>query len=332
MLLFITGVPGSGKTYYSLYKIYTDFIKSDTHYDYLYTNIAMFKFGISPKFREFKNDIFLERISILYDLYKNNVTEVELIEKSKELEIFNSFFVIDEAHNFFDKERPELVFFLTYHRHFNCDLYLISQNLLLIHYKYRYLAEYFVKAKNRSIALSSNVFSYNYFADDKFQDRLESVTLPKRKEVFELYKSGDVVRSKNFLNKFFIYIFILLFLAIVIFYFLIHYFFTPQKKSNLNKISNVTHSEINLSVSKRLHSNSSQFYYYSCFGKYCIIDDYPISIYTLKIYHVTFLKSGNRFFVRSSKNLDFLVRSFKKVNKNENDKNLTFFNYFKSKS
>jgi len=315
MLLFITGVPGAGKTYYSVNKIFNEFIKSDTHYSFLYTNIAMFKFGVSPKFKEFNNSVFFDKISQLYSMYSQNCLESELIEKAKELEIFNSFFVIDEAHNFFDRERPELVFFLTYHRHFFCDIFLVSQNLLLIHYKYRYLAEYFVKAKSSSISLNPRVFSYNYFADDKFNEKLESVTLLKRKEVFQLYSAADVVRSKNFISKFFIYIILAIVVSLSVFLYLIHYFHS-HSHSAVHRFNNVSHSSHSVirpfnRFSHFSHSFSNLFYY-PCFGDYCFIHSHSFSVFFLKNFSfVSFVYFKGRLFLKSSRDLSFLISSMK---------------------
>lgn len=124
MITYLVGNPGSGKTYYAVFKIYqlflfkpensflSKFIKPEKQkeYTYCYTNINEFKFDLCDKFIKFDFDKFYADMSILHALYISKVTDAELNERAKELNLSGVFIVLDEAHNFLKaKEDPVLV-------------------------------------------------------------------------------------------------------------------------------------------------------------------------------------------------------------------------------
>ena len=307
MINFLVGVPGSGKTYYAVNYIYNNYILKDTD-SHLYTNIAMFKFDLSDKFYQFDFDNFYSSLEILFNMYSSNYSEDDLVLKAKELNIFKADFVIDEAHNFFDKDNKILIWFLTYHRHLYCNVFLITQNLLLIHYKYKYLAEFFIKSKNSSISfMSSKYFYYTFFSDDKLTEKVEVKKIKKDKKVFALYASADSVKSKNFFNKFFIYFIVLSFFTILGFFFLSHLFSSDSSLDSKNNSKNNSKDNSHF-VSSSKNSNSydhfDTIFIYSCFGSYCKIDDYYISASLLSTFDfIKFFYINSRIYLKSSKDL-----------------------------
>ncbi|UCN00056.1 zonular occludens toxin domain-containing protein [Sulfurimonas sp. SWIR-19] len=146
----------------------------------------------------------------------HKASDSELIKKAKELKIYKSLFVVDECHNFFDMDNKVKVWWLTYHRHLYHDIYLITQNLSLVHPKYKPLAEAFYKAKSSSLTLNKKYFNYMYYTESRMtkDSFVETIKVPKRQEVFKLYKSGDVVESKNVIKRF---IYIAIFFVFVLF-------------------------------------------------------------------------------------------------------------------
>lgn len=92
-ITYLTGIPRSGKTYYSVYKIYDLFLdnkkpnffnkkKKNCDYKYLYTNINEFKFDKSDKFLKFDFSNFYFALENLYNLYTANATDELLNEKA----------------------------------------------------------------------------------------------------------------------------------------------------------------------------------------------------------------------------------------------------------
>jgi len=209
MLLFITGVPGAGKTYKAVKHIYDNFSldlenKSDL-YLFCYTNISNFNYkNVDERVKPLDFDDLKSKLTILYDFYKyKKYDDKSLIEEAKKLNLYKALFVIDEAHNFFQTKDDVLVWWLTYHRHLYQDIFLITQNLALIDRKYKPLAEYFYKAVPSSLRLNKKVFKYNVFIDSRMTKaskvKVEKINFDSN--VIELYHSGDVVRSPNFILR-----------------------------------------------------------------------------------------------------------------------------------
>ena len=247
MITYLVGNPGSGKTYYAVFKIYqlflfkpakgflSKFIKSDKQkeYTYCYTNINEFKFDLHEKFIKFDFDKFYADMSILYALYLSKVTDAELNERAKELNLSGVFIVLDEAHNFLKvKEDSVLVWWLTYHRHLYQDIYLITQDLSLISNEYKRIAEHFLKAVDSAKRLFKNKFRYILYGSYKMyqKDAMQKFHIPYLQEVFDLYHSGQSSSQKSFVRKFF-YFALFLFIALSIYF----YFFLKSLSSDVSE-------------------------------------------------------------------------------------------------
>jgi len=179
MISYFLGIPGSGKTYYSVNVIYQNFLKDTSSlkkkkkelsfkkdYKYCYTNINELKFKKLKNTIKLDFDDFFKKLTLLHRMYSiDKASDKELIEKAKELKLYKILFVIDEAHNYFDVNKPVLVWWLTYHRHLYHDIFLITQNLSLINPKYKPLAERFYRAKPISLSFNKQYFYYKYFTE-----------------------------------------------------------------------------------------------------------------------------------------------------------------------
>ena len=246
MITYLVGNPGSGKTYYAVFKIYqlflfkpensflSKFIKPEKQkeYTYCYTNINEFKFDLCDKFIKFDFDKFYADMSILHALYISKVTDAELNERAKELNLSGVFIVLDEAHNFLKaKEDPVLVWWLTYHRHLYQDIYLITQDLSLISNEYKRIAEHFLKAVDSAKRLFKNKFRYILYGSYKMyqKDVMQKFHIPYLKEVFDFYHSGQSTSQKSFVRKFF-YIALFVFILLCIYF----YFFLKSLSSDVS--------------------------------------------------------------------------------------------------
>ena len=239
MISYIVGNPGSGKTYYAVYKIYEHFIKvpkkGEIKVDYLYcyTNINEFKFEKNSRLLKFDFDKFYIDISELYALYSEKVTDDVLNEKAKELKLHKVLIVLDESHNFLKASKdPALVWWLTYHRHLYQEIYLITQDLSLINPEYKRVAEQFIKAVDASKRLFAKKFKYFLHGSYKMfkKDLMGNVSLPYAQEVFNLYHSGNSSSNKSFVRRF-LFIAAVLFIFVLIFFkFVILPMFEPEKK------------------------------------------------------------------------------------------------------
>lgn len=311
---FLAGIPGSGKTYYAVYQIYNTFLKDNNNdkkgifsskkekvkeYDYLYTNINEFNFNLDERFLKYEHDLFYEKINILYSLYISNANDNELIEKAKELKLYNSLIVIDECHNFYNNEDEILVWFLTYHRHLYIDVFMITQDLSLVSTRYKTIAEFFYQALPNAKKINTSKFKYRQFISYKMykSDKINDFTLPAQKEVFSLYVSGAKNNSKSVINRYLFVSSLLLILFIFLLSLLKNYIFsssdnkeTNEKLTNNNQISssNIYYNNIsdinnnNMQYLNNLNSfsinkeNSNNLFIYKifCFNKsICKIDN-----------------------------------------------------------
>ena len=147
-------------------------------------------------------------------MYLAKKSDDELIEKAKELNICHSLFVIDEAHNFFNKKSDLLTWWLSYHGHIYHEIILITQHLTLILKEYTQFTEYFYRAVPQRFRFSKNTFKYiEYSGRELYKNqRLGTVSLKIKPEYFNLYVSGAKKNDKPVIYK---YIFILLFMLLI---------------------------------------------------------------------------------------------------------------------
>jgi len=268
-------------------------IKKNLKKDYLncYTNINEFRFDLVKNVYFLNLDEFYNKLTELYNFFHNkesvvprkkknnidthglslaeikklknasdtdskkNITDSELIEKAKELNIYKTLIIIDECHNFLDSQDKVKIWWLTYHRHIFQDIYLITQNLQLVHAKYKPLAESFFKAKSQSLTLDKRYFQYMYYTDSRMT-RASYVSTNKVKlnqNVFKLYKSGDSVKSKNVVLRFIYISLIMLVILLIVGYSYYHFFVTPE-------IENAKSSQANHSIVKNIVVDSTDNY------------------------------------------------------------------------
>ncbi|ULO01291.1 zonula occludens toxin (Zot) family protein [Campylobacter sp. RM5004] len=372
---FVTGIPGSGKTYYSVYGLYKSFIepikneskKEDKKglfsflfgakeevrtYDYCYTNINEFNFSICDKIKLYEHDIIYEKLKILYSLHLNNADDKTLIEKAKEFKIFNSLFIIDECHNFYDKEDEVLIWFFTYHRHLFIDIYMITQDLALVETKFKTIAEFFFQALPNAKKINTKVFKYRQYLSYRMyqKDIVGNFSLPAKNEVFALYTSGAKNNSKSIVNrfiKFSIFLFIVTFFLFKGFMFLLNNNdkanettknINSQKSTNIQNNKNEFQNDFNINENIQINkTNYSNLYFYEViclYEKTCIInDEYYIPYLTFK--YITESSQYLYFNIENSNqntlkfNLIYDYEIFKNLKKkgNTNEKNNSSFNF-----
>ena len=211
MITFLLGLPGSGKSYYAVDRIYNNFSEDKeaikdkkASFKNCYTNINQFKFNKV-------NNVFNLDLELLYRIlvrlhahYKAKKDDKYLLKYLSRVKLKDSLIVIDEAHNFLDAENKVLVWWLSYHRHLHHEIILITQNHTLISAKYKAFSEFFYVAKPSSLRLFKSHFKYNIYTISR-QTKASHVGNTKIKlndKVFSLYHSGDSVNVNNVVLKF----------------------------------------------------------------------------------------------------------------------------------
>ncbi|WP_455755927.1 zonular occludens toxin domain-containing protein [Sulfurimonas sp.] len=338
MLSYYLGLPGSGKTYKAVETIYNNFSDSDNAirdkkvtFKNCYTNINEFKFDKIDNVYRLDFDETYSLISELHDHYKAKEDDEFLLEFLEKHNLKDTLFVIDEAHNFFDVENKVLVWWLSYHRHLHHEIILITQNLSLIHSKYKPFSEFFYEAKPRSLVLFKSYFKYNVYCSSRLSQKSlsGSIKVKSNPEVFALYKSGDSIDSSNVILKFLMISAFLLVFLVVAFYI---YFQTLQKdekdiKRDI-KVPKATTTKPNQTkintVQKEILSDddftTNTYFTLECSKKKCINDVLSIPPQLLKIF---------------IKNKSVLVLYAERVNSNLSiyhlDSKTDFYNYLKPK-
>lgn len=189
MFRVITGVPGSGKTFYAV-----NYLKKFVQYDKLYDTMIM------------NSDVLLvtniENIKIKHVKFEDyrdaGLMTIEATRKyMKENNYKRLIMIIDEGQRYFSqKQSDEMYFFFEYHRHLGMDIFIIVQTVQALQRRITELAEYVIDALPKAYTLSG--FRYEV-KDSKTGMRFYSTSLSVDKEVFRLYQSfeaDEMVKAK----------------------------------------------------------------------------------------------------------------------------------------
>lgn len=253
MIEIYTGVPGSGKTYRAVSYLYDIFIdstsKSFGKFNKFYTNINEFKFEEFPAGVAYDLDFeeLTEKLKLLHNLYMKKCTDAELNELATSLDLDNCFFVIDEAHNYFEKKNSVLTWWLSYHRHMHQDIILITQNLALIEAKYKSFSEFFYRAVPSSLRVFGNTLKYEQFIGSRMfkNQRSDKFSLKFNPSVYELYSSGANTQGKKVIYKYIAFAVIGLTTLFIVGWLIIHFLFgSDDAQKGKNSSTPLTRSSV----------------------------------------------------------------------------------------
>jgi len=185
MIRIFEGVPGSGKTYAMVY-----YLRKFAEYDDFYKEWVL-KDGVciisnidGLRLPHMSLDKFLEELSL------SQVFSADFVNSLRDKGYKHIIFVIDEAQRYFPRKfyDEDVFYFFQYHRHYGVDILLATQDTSVIAREIRVLAEFIIRAEQRSLTLKS--FKYKFYTPDN-KTHLFNQTLPKKQEVFSMYKSFD---------------------------------------------------------------------------------------------------------------------------------------------
>ncbi|MEM3311873.1 MAG: zonular occludens toxin domain-containing protein [Thermoplasmata archaeon] len=243
MLTLLTGTPGSGKTLYAIdiiVKINSTELKEFENIKNIYNNISGFKFEYFNK--SLINNIklnynwFYVHLSILHKMFLQNQTNQNLDEILQEYciknNIFDSYFIIDEAHNYFETQDKIINWWFTYHRHLHHEILLITQNKTLINQTYRNIPEIFVRALPVSKLISKTTLRYFNYTDFRMSKKYSTTQIKIDPTYFDLYKSGNKSNQKLVGVKYIKYFIVFLtFFILISIYFYFNFFKSPAFKT-----------------------------------------------------------------------------------------------------
>lgn len=192
MITLFSGIPGSGKSY----KMVADIWKNRGKF-FIIHNVVGFKTerleGMGFEWIKYINEN-----NITVEDFFSKEYQSELAQKIKEKYKRNMLVVIDESHEWFDRNVKNIKMWLSYHRHLNQTIYLVAHASRNIPQTYRSFIELEYRAKSSSLLFVPGVFMYNRLVGGQGAGYIFE---RKKKEIFELYKSADVKGSKEIAKK-----------------------------------------------------------------------------------------------------------------------------------
>ena len=279
----ITGVPGSGKTYFASDKmkkiydsksrlIYTNVNLKIEHNEYIKNldveelyDFAQKEYELFLKFKKLSKIYNDEKakeedeynLSINNDVLTNDTKLITLDEsENKEDFIFNennvvpfignydnylkasgllknyghSFIVWDECQNDLEENDPVWIRFFSYHRHFDMDIILITQDLSLIHRKYKSFVQKFFFGVNASKRFLSTTLRFKVYTDSREFKKyyIETISLKMTKEIHNFYDSGAYNVDKSMFVKF-----LTLPILLIIIVFLVYKFLFSKEETKI---------------------------------------------------------------------------------------------------
>jgi len=240
MIVLLTGVPGSGKTYravlYILEKLKSGGIVVSNVSGLDQKKLKEFLGLNEVSYLQIERDLIAKKSSFF--AYSQFVSFCERIRRRfGDRKIF---FVIDEAQRYLSPLNhlsSEIVYTFDYHRHLNVDFLLVTQHSSKIHQQIRLNAEYEIRAVRRSIELFP-VFRYDYFIDNV---KFKTEKIKPRSSVFALFNSFEVTNADT--RRFFAHSRLLVTIAFffvlsfVSFLYLRNTYFSPAQSSQASSLS-----------------------------------------------------------------------------------------------
>ena len=187
----LTGKTGSGKSYHSVSMIMEALETGRKVYTNIFINI------------DFPNYIYIDELgvrdflSFIGDTFKDVSSLEDKKDEMRNTEYFDSDFYIDEAHLVGFREKKEAVLnWLTIHRHFNQNVFVITQIPSNVHRDYLNLFHSHIDMIPPNKRLSKSSMGFKEY-DSYKGDRIKTKYFKPKTELFELYNSGNIEQAVN---------------------------------------------------------------------------------------------------------------------------------------
>ena len=231
MIHIVEGVPGSGKTYYAVNYLVSNFFEYDSFYSEYKErpdkNVLVITNIDSLRLKHLNLDYLIERFTL------EKFFTVENFEKiQKQYRVKNIVVIVDEAQKYFDRKfyNKDVFYFFQYHRHLGVDIFLLTQSKNTLARELVVLSEYIIKAVPRSLQYGS--FRYKFY--DVNGNHLFTKSLKRDNNVFRAYKSFDVKevsKPKNVLLPKIVFASVSIFVSLALVFFLLRFFWYSPSKS-----------------------------------------------------------------------------------------------------
>ncbi len=293
MVFTLTGVPGSGKSYYLV--DYCEKWAKKNKDKKVFHNVGGYESHNRLNLARFE-DTLKALHKIFLGLKKEDDSKIDdallaYLDKQGDDSFRNSLILIDEAHLLFDVQRPHLVWFLSYQRHLFVDIVLSTQDLSLIGSKYTKFCEYFVSTVSTGMSITPGFFEYMYYSTRRKSKntRFRSEKILKSQDIFSLYQSGDRVGVSSFYLRG---------LLSIAGFFLFAYFYwqwfsgssSSDQKPNVNtdiskEIQQTTNTAVKSPQKNEMLEDKEEdekYFVFKCNRKYCKSKDFRIPMALFK--------------------------------------------------
>jgi zona occludens toxin len=228
MIDFFFGKPRSGKSYRAMKLIYDLYIvnKEEPKFRNILTNIGGFKFdkvnqmfldkGSPNKAYNLSWKSFYVHLKKMYEMALDEKSDEELNKYADYHMINDCLIVLDEASLYMKKYDDVISWWLAYHGHFKVRIVIITQGPKQINPEYMTHTEIYYEAQPQSKQLRDNQLRYIHHSDIPFNkdSKFSSDTITTSKDIYSLYKSGEVDKPKKIVYKYII-IFVLAFSFVI---------------------------------------------------------------------------------------------------------------------
>lgn len=302
MIVFISGVPGSGKTYYAV-----TIMKNDKNV--IHTNIDIKKdIQVIP----FVWADYYKKISRIFKYKENSLKAIKL---AKRFNIYGISIYYDECHLELQKQNKIVIWWLSWHRHISQTIYLITQSKGTLAQIYRAYPEIFVEAHPATKRIFGSVMRYTEFASYRMSkdDVIRKFQLKARQDIFEIYRTGAIIKGASSLRNRLYFWVLFGFAPIIGFYLLINSFKHDDNNSNdkFNSVKTNTLSSIDNNITQVVLDNNNSFNVF-CSSK--IGCKYGVLDYSLKDFRLFILPKHNYFkeevtaIIRNGKDIERITR------------------------
>ncbi len=183
MIRIFEGVPGSGKTYAMVH-----YLRRFAEWDDFYKEWILKDGVLIISNIEGLRIPHLDFGKLVDELGLKGVFSEDFIKSLWDKGYTKIIFAIDEAQRYFYRRYfdEEVFYFFQYHRHYGVDVLLATQDSSTIAKEIRVLAEFIIRAEQRSLTVKS--FKYRFYTPDD-RTHLFNKTISKDPKVFAMYKS-----------------------------------------------------------------------------------------------------------------------------------------------
>lgn len=181
MIVLYSGIPGSGKSYKMVHDL-----EEEKKKHFVIHNIDGLKEGYLSESEGFNFLKYCENEKMEVEDFFSKDYQIELTEAIRAKYGKNCLVIVDECHEWFDRNKKTLKMWLSYHRHLNQDIWLVAHRSSNLPSVYRSFIEVEYRAKFSSIFALPGFFIYNRILAG---EAVGYTFARKKKHIFELYKS-----------------------------------------------------------------------------------------------------------------------------------------------